>query len=334
MGALQRHSAIFCTKSFGMNIEKALNIIKPQLRKDCQRLFDASEILIKQHKNNRSDSKPIISVYGLVNAGKSHLLNMLTNHIEQDFFKVADQRETTALKTFEMPDFIYLDTPGLDADDQDEITANEGVAQASVVMFVHQADKPLDAIEIEFLKQLQLSFGEDTETHLIIVLTQIDKDDTDGTKVQQIKENILNQCQEFLNINPTCFEVSSNRYKTGVLKQKQQLIQKSHIPDLQRYLQLLSISSAKDVLQRRLSRKAQQLILNIIEQEKALLQRIAQIEESIQKDLSPFVKIVLDFKKEQQLFNKKMKKLESSEQKQESLEQLLRSLDSFNKKTR
>ena len=38
-------------------------------------------------------SKPVIAVCGLMNAGKSYLLNMLTQQIDQEYFKTADQRE-------------------------------------------------------------------------------------------------------------------------------------------------------------------------------------------------------------------------------------------------
>ena len=60
-------------------------------------------------------NKPLIAVCGLMNTGKSYLLNMLTQHIDQEYFKTADQRETAANKTLETEQYIYLDTPGLDA---------------------------------------------------------------------------------------------------------------------------------------------------------------------------------------------------------------------------
>ena len=48
---------------------------------------------------NSTPSKPVIAVCGLMNAGKSYLLNMLTQQIDQEYFKTADQRETTTNKT-------------------------------------------------------------------------------------------------------------------------------------------------------------------------------------------------------------------------------------------
>jgi 50S ribosomal subunit-associated GTPase HflX len=65
--------------------------------------------------SNAPPEKPVIAACGLMNAGKSYLLNMLTQHIEQEYFKTADQRETTSNKKLETEQYIYLDTPGLDA---------------------------------------------------------------------------------------------------------------------------------------------------------------------------------------------------------------------------
>ena len=56
---------------------------------------------------NSTPSKPVIAVCGLMNAGKSYLLNMLTQQIDQEYFKTADQRETTTNKTLETEQYIY-----------------------------------------------------------------------------------------------------------------------------------------------------------------------------------------------------------------------------------
>jgi predicted AAA+ superfamily ATPase len=42
--------------------------------------------------NQNADNRPTIVAYGLMNAGKSFLLNMLTQHIEEEFFKTNDIR--------------------------------------------------------------------------------------------------------------------------------------------------------------------------------------------------------------------------------------------------
>ena len=50
------------------------------------------------------DSKPVIVAWGLMNAGKSYLLNMLTQHIDSEFVKTNDFRETAENHQFEGDD--------------------------------------------------------------------------------------------------------------------------------------------------------------------------------------------------------------------------------------
>ena len=103
--------------------------------------------------------KPVIAVCGLMNAGKSYLLNMLTQHIDQEYFKTADQRETTENNKLETEQYIYLDTPGLDANTQDDAIVQPGIAEADFVLFVHQPQGELDPCELAFLRQLKDRFG-------------------------------------------------------------------------------------------------------------------------------------------------------------------------------
>ena len=50
------------------------------LLKESQHLRKSSQDFLNQKVN---DSKPIIVTWGLMNAGKSYLLNMLTQHIDK-----------------------------------------------------------------------------------------------------------------------------------------------------------------------------------------------------------------------------------------------------------
>lgn len=178
--------------------------------------------------------KPVIAVCGLMNAGKSYLLNMLTQNIDQEYFKTADQRETTANKTLETEQYIYLDTPGLDANTQDDAIAQQGIAEADIVLFVHQPQGELDPRELDFLHQLKDSFGKSAKHSVVIVISKIDKEP--ASKIDAIDEEIQKQCQENLGSVFTTFQVSNTRYKTGISQQKNGLIQASHIDALQQHL--------------------------------------------------------------------------------------------------
>ena len=83
--------------------------IRRQLNHIQQEYTELRKIL-----NNQKDES-IVAVWGLMNAGKSYLLNMLTQHLENEYFKTNDFRETAEIKTAQFGNITYLDTPGLDA---------------------------------------------------------------------------------------------------------------------------------------------------------------------------------------------------------------------------
>lgn len=183
-------------------------------------------------------SKPIIAVCGLMNAGKSYLLNMLTQHIEQEYFKTADQRETTANKKLETEHYIYLDTPGLDANTHDDAMAHQGIDEADIVLFVHQPQGELDASELAFMRQLKGRFGKSAKHSIAIVISKIDKEP--AAKIDAIDKEIQKQCQEKLGTAFTTFQISNTRYKTGISQQKNGLVQASHIDALLQHLKKIT----------------------------------------------------------------------------------------------
>lgn len=195
-------------------------------------------------------TKPVIVAYGLMNSGKSSLLNMLTGNVEQEFFKTNDIRETVENKEFESGNYVYLDTPGLDADDQDDVHAKSGVDQADVVLFVHQPQGELEASEVNFLRKLTLSFGEYATQHIVIVLTKMEKEEAE--KIDLIEQRIRHQCEAEIGFPPTIFQVSNKRYQTGVLKGQQTLITLSYMPELMTYLERLAYTATAPRVRRTL----------------------------------------------------------------------------------
>ena len=74
---------------------------------------------------------------GRMNHGKSSLLNSLTGQVE-DVFEVQDKRTTVKNKTYQYKKNIYfIDTPGLNANDQDDQEAIKAYKKANVILFVH-----------------------------------------------------------------------------------------------------------------------------------------------------------------------------------------------------
>lgn len=240
--------------------------------------------------------KPMIVTWGLMNAGKSYLLNMLTNHIDNEFFKTNDFRETAVVSSFETDQYIYLDTPGLDANTEDNLEALKGIKKADIVLFVHQLQGELEATEIEFLKNVRTSFGQYAEKNIIFILSKVDKEDM--TKVNQIQVRVLEQCKEYLGFQPQCFQISNKLYQQGIQKHKDGLIRNSHIEELLQHIQTVAqdiqlvrqerFSQEKSKLLQALNEKKSDVESELKTQELDLISSFESFQKSL-KDLKQFV---------------------------------------------
>ena len=230
------------------------------------------------NRYSKSD-KPIIAVVGLMNAGKSYLLNMLAQYIEEEYFKTADQRETVANKMLETEQYIYLDTPGLDANTQDDAIAQQGVAEADIVLFVHQPQGELDSSEVAFLRQLKEKFGKFAKHSIIIVISKIDKEP--ASKIAAIDQEIQKQCQEKLGTVFTTFQLSNTRYKTGISQKKDGLVDASHIDALVQHLKKIS----PKVSQARQSKRAASIEALMTDIDRGT-QKLSEEKAAIQQDIS------------------------------------------------
>ena len=230
------------------------------LLKESQDLRKYSQDFLNQ--SLRSE-KPVIVTWGLMNAGKSSLLNMLTQHIEQEFFKTNDFRETTEVSAYEGDQYIYLDTPGLDANTADNLEALKGIKKADIVLFVHQLQGELEANEVEFLKDVRTSFGQYAEKNIILILSKVDKEDR--SKVDQIQKRVLEQCEQYLGFQPQCFQISNKLYQQGIQKHKDGLVRHSHIEDLKQCINSI-VSNTQVVRQERLNQEKALLLKKLTEQ--------------------------------------------------------------------
>jgi predicted GTPase len=228
--------------------------------------------------NQNADSRPTIVAYGLMNAGKSFLLNMLTQHIEEEFFKTNDIRETAEVKKFESEKYVYLDTPGLDANEADDAQAQFGASQADVVLFLHQPQGELEASEVKFLKELKQSFGSYAESNIIVVLSKMEKEEQ--AKIDLIEDRIKIQCAQEIGFSPKVFQVSNKRYQTGVIKHKDGLIAQSHINSLIEHIDLVASNAQKVRAQRSLT-EIEELLQAIKSKEQSLKSMRTNLKDSI-----------------------------------------------------
>ena len=260
---------------------------------DISILIDQKETLCREADliltpSSRSD-KPVIAACGLVNAGKSYLLNMLTKHIDDEFFSVADQRETARIKSLETDTYIYVDTPGLDASDEDTGEAMTGIDQADIVLFVHQPQGELEENEKEFLCRLKQSFGEFAEKNIILVLSKADKEGQE--KIDEIADKVQQQCLEFLNFSPRIFKVSGQRFKSGTQQHKDGLIRHSHINDLANHVKTVADDSA-DIRDTRTIQAIDALLERIELTEAGLEHYRVEAQKKLHESFGPFNRLI------------------------------------------
>lgn len=224
--------------------------------------------------------KPVIAAWGLVKAGKSSLLNMLSGHIADEFFKTGVVRTTRLNQELETEHYLLMDTPGLGIDQADSRQAYSGLNNADVVLFVHAPPGELDQEEMELLTQVKATYAEDTEQRLVLVLSQLDKDQ-DGA-LEHIRQRILEQLQERLGIRPKCFLVSNSRYRKGAAQGKKTMIDSSGIPQLAAHLDGLVQAVDAQLESVRTSRRAARKAELLAELERTIedeLQQVAHLQQ-------------------------------------------------------
>lgn len=203
--------------------------------------------LISALNNVKVAENPSVVVYGVLNSGKSSLLNMLTDHISEEYFKTADIRETTTIRSLKYNCCTYIDTPGLDASIIDNLEAEKGLKSGDFVLYVHQIPGQLEKIEIEFLEHAKKLLGKYATQNILIIISKIDNEQ-DETKLQKIKDAIVKQCSSLLGFQPKIFLISSNRYQKGKKDDKKLLTNKSGIVELINHISELrnNYNSIKD----------------------------------------------------------------------------------------
>lgn len=183
--------------------------------------------ILNQYKKNLSqiidDKRYVkIAVAGRMNHGKSSLLNSL---IGDNIFKVQDIRETTANSRYELfEDVLLVDTPGLDANINDDAIANVAYESSNIILFVHNYNVG-DFHNSE-------AFGD----RFILVLTGKDAV-TDQNDRELIKLKLLKDIKQFCGLhNFPIFEVSNTTFMKGKSENKEKLITYSGIPTLLEYI--------------------------------------------------------------------------------------------------
>lgn len=199
------------------------------------------DIILNQYKKNLSqiidDKRYVkIAVAGRMNHGKSSLLNSL---IGDNIFKVQDIRETTTNSRYELfEDVLLVDTPGLDANINDDTIANVAYESSNIILFVHNYNVgDFHKGELEALKRIaDFHNSEAFSDRFLLVLTGKDAV-TDQNDRELIKLKLLKDIKQFCGLqNFPIFEVSNTTFMKGKSENKEKLITYSGIPTLLEYI--------------------------------------------------------------------------------------------------
>ena len=177
---------------------------------------------------------------GRMNHGKSSLLNSLIGQSE-DYFEVQDRRTTVKNKEYQYDDnIIFVDTPGLNADEHDDREAIKAYKKASLILFVHNLSVgDVRKEEIRDLKTIISCFSDmkSLEEQLVLVLTGKDSI-TSLEDLSSIKEKILLDIKNEVGLsNFKVFEVSNTTFKKGLENKKKKLQEHSGVLALKLYIE-------------------------------------------------------------------------------------------------
>lgn len=240
-----------------------------------------------QHRNelkslmqSLDEATPSIVCSGLLNAGKSTLLNALVGDTENNTFLTADIRETTESKRVIVNKQCFIDTPGLDAKDQDTQVVLETLKKADVVLFVHNINTgEFDPAEFDFLKQI-LKHWNDSKSFMeqtIFVLSKIDaiySEDEDRV-IEETQNKIEQQVYSLFHSKPVIVSVSAKSYQDGVNENENLLQEYSNFSSLRNQIERISqekISEIHNNKIQRIERKFQE-IKKLLQTEKRKLEK-------------------------------------------------------------
>ena len=190
---------------------------------------------------------------GRMNHGKSSLLNSLTGQVE-DVFEVQDKRTTVKNKTYQYNENIYfIDTPGLNANDNDDQEAIKAYKKANIILFVHNLSVgDIRKEEVRDIKTIISCFNsiDNLANKFVLVLTGKDaiqsKDD-----LNNIKHKVLLDIKNETGLTGfKVFAVSNTTYKNGLKNNKSKLIEHSGIKLLHEYIDSFIMSSNSEIQDR------------------------------------------------------------------------------------
>ena len=213
--------------------KKALGSLKIKNKYITSSELESISLLKKAIK----ESTVLVTCMGIYNHGKSTLLNALIKDYEHTTFKTADVRETAENKEMEYGDVTFVDTPGLNAKDNDNKRVMDAVKKSDINLFVHNISTgEFTKVEIEFLQNIKTHWSNPQEfiQRTLFVLSRTDTVSEDDIK--QTKIRMKEQVKEIFGTSSSFVAVSAKSYVKGMKENKKLLVEKSNVDELQSLL--------------------------------------------------------------------------------------------------
>lgn len=220
--------------------------------------FEVRAEALKARK--RRETKKLIVNAGLLKAGKSTLFNAL---LGEKVFATDVIRATVENEKKEAEGYFLLDTPGLDANEQDTGEALKAYAEADAIVFVHNLQEgEFNRVEIDSIEKICNLYGDREIFFHKAVLVLSHKDQVEE-QYPDIRRRIEEQCQDI--VKGKFYEivcVDSAGYLKGVEEGKELLKKVSGIPGLIDVLKAC-ISNGVDLQSGRFKKEKDELISEI-----------------------------------------------------------------------
>ena len=233
---------------------------------DVQRL-EAAWTAYQSAKGHPARDIPCIVCTGIYNAGKSTLLNALTG-TEQ--FPTGDVPTTKAVAQAELDGAVYIDTPGLNAAEADDMETQAAYEVADFILFVSSAvSGGISQAEAQWLRTLGGRY--DLNQRLIFVLTKCGQ--AGPEELSGITERFRQDLEKTAGVREV-IPVDSITYQKGVAEGKALLVEHSGIPALKDHLAEKIAAADRLLIQAREEERVQRRreVLEQIEQVQTVLQ--------------------------------------------------------------
>lgn len=175
---------------------------------------------------------------GMVSSGKSSLYNILIDR-QDEFFKTGAARTTTTADVFQGELCEFVDTPGIDVTEEDDDLAYRTIMSSDLIMMIHNIKTgPLQRREVEWLEKIVQNINDPSAVKQRLIFVCSWKDAREKNEdYQEILNTIKQMVFDVTKVEIPFFDVSTKKYKAGVEKNADVLIESSNILQLKQYLQ-------------------------------------------------------------------------------------------------